>query len=290
VPSREEQRLAVIMAAKRNTEDFERMARSLAPEPWDDDFDPPGLSTYPGADHGPDPVPDWLLTSGDATEQELGLLKTGKEADVHLVERRLGDEVNVLAAKRYRKFEDRMFRNDARYRAGRRTGESRLDKAVAEGNKAGMAFRARLWLTTEFDTLCRLWSAGVAVPYPVQRSGNEVMIQLIGSADQAAPRLVHAHLDRPALEDAFTQLVDAMHAMVRAGVVHGDLSPYNILWDTDRVVIIDFPQAVDPIAHPEGLGLLERDVTNVTTWFQRQGVRCDPTDLHASLLGEVFGG
>jgi RIO kinase 1 len=289
VPSREEKRLAVVMAAKRNTEDFERMARTLEPEPWDDDDEPVGVSTYPAADHGPDPVPDWVLTSGDASQAELGLLKTGKEADVHLIERELGGDVNVLAAKRYRKFEDRLFRNDARYRAGRRTGDGRLDKAMAEGNKAGMAFRARMWLTTEFDTLSRLWSAGVPVPYPVQKYGNELVVELIGAADDAAPRLVHARLDRPALQVAWTQLVDAMHRMVRCGVVHGDLSPYNILWDGDGVVIIDFPQSVDPIAHPEGLALLERDVANVTTWFDRQGVPCDPSELYASLLGEAFG-
>jgi RIO kinase 1 len=288
VPSREEKRLAVIMAAKKNTDDFERMARSLEPEPWDDEEPDLDVSTYQAADHGPEPVPSWVITSGDATQTELGMLKTGKEADVHLIERQLGDEVNVLAAKRYRKFEDRLFRNDARYRAGRRTGESRLDKAMAEGNRAGMAFRARLWLATEFETLCRLWSAGVPVPYPVQKLGNELVIELIGSAEEAAPRLVHAHLDRAEAADAWTQLVDAMHAMVRCGVVHGDLSPYNILWDAGRVVIIDFPQSVDPIAHPEGLALLERDVGNVVTWFERQGVRADGGELLTSLLGEAF--
>jgi RIO kinase 1 len=289
VPSREEKRLAVIMAAKTNSESFERMARSLEPDPWDDDDGDHGTSTYLAGEHGPDPVPSWVITSGDATQDELGLLKTGKEADVHLVERRHGDDVNVLAAKRYRKFEDRLFRNDARYRAGRRTGESRLDKAMAEGNKAGMAFRARMWLATEFETLCRLWSAGVAVPYPVQKLGNELMVELIGSPEVAAPRLVHARLDRETVGDAWAQLLDHLHAMVRCGVVHGDLSPYNILWDDGRLVIIDFPQSVDPIAHPEGIALLERDVANVADWFGRRGVRCDRGELLTSLLGEVFG-
>jgi RIO kinase 1 len=280
----------MIMATKRNTDDFERMARSLAPEPWDDDGDDPDASTYQAADHGPEPVPDWVLTSGDATQAELGMLKTGKEADVHLVERRLGDVVNVLAAKRYRKFEDRLFRNDARYRAGRRTGESRLDKAVAEGNRAGMAFRAKLWLTTEFDTLSRLWAAGAPVPYPVQKLGNEVMVELIGRPDQAAPRLVHARLDRDTLGVAWSQLLAAMHTMVTCGVVHGDLSPYNILWDeaAGRIVIIDFPQSVDPIAHPEGLALLDRDVANVATWFTKRGVAIDPDAVFRELLDDVF--
>ena len=292
MPSREEKRLAVIMAAKTNTEDFERMARSLEPDPWDDDQPDLEASTYLAAEPGPDPVPEWVLTSGDARQVELGLLKTGKEADVHLVERRLGDRVNVLAAKRYRKFEDRMFRNDARYRAGRRTGESRLDRAVADGTKAGMAFRARLWLTTEFETLGRLWSAGVPVPYPVQKLGNELMVELIGSPEEAAPRLVHARLDGSALRSAWTQLVDAMHAMTRCGVVHGDLSPYNILWDDGRIVVIDFPQAVDPVAHPEGLALLQRDVANVAGWFGRRGGRAgvdtDADELFRSLLDDVF--
>jgi RIO kinase 1 len=264
------------------------MARSLAPPPWDDDEDDPEASTYPGADHGPDPVPAWLITSGEARQFDLGLLKTGKEADVYLVERRHGEAVNVLAAKRYRNFEERLFRNDARYRAARRTGESRLDKAMAQGNKAGMAFRARLWLAAEFDALWRLWSAGVPVPYPVQKLGNELILELIGSAEEAAPRLVHARLDRPDLGSAWAQLVEAMHAMVHCGVVHGDLSPYNILWHEGRIVIIDLPQSVDPIAHPEGICLLERDVTNVTDWFARRGIKCDPSELFNSLLREAF--
>ena len=288
MPSREEKRLAVIMAAKTNTEDFERMARSLEPEPWDDDVVDPEATTYLGSEHGPEPAPDWVITSGEARQLDLGILKTGKEADVHLVERTHGDRVNVLAAKRYRKFEDRMFRNDARYRAGRRTGESRLDKAMAHGNRVGMAFRARMWLTTEFETLCRLWSAGVPVPYPVQKLGSEVMLELIGAAEESAPRLVHAQLDRNGLRDAWSQLVDAMHGMVRGGVVHGDLSPYNLLWHEGRLVVIDFPQSVDPLAHPEGLALLDRDVTNVCTWFAKRGVEADAAELFSSLLDDAF--
>ena len=288
MPSRDEKRRAVIMAAKRNTEGFERMARSLKPPPWDDEEPDPEASTYPAADHGPEPVPAWVITSGDAHQIDLGLLKTGKEADVHLIERRHGDVVNILAAKRYRKFEERLFRNDARYRAARRTGESRLDKAVAHGNKAGMAFRARLWLVAEFDALCRLWSAGAPVPYPVQKLANELVLELVGSPEQAAPRLVHAGLGRAALADAWAQLVEAMHTMTHCGVVHGDLSPYNILWDEGRIVIIDFPQSVDPIAHPEGISLLDRDVANVTGWFSRRGVECDPSGLFDSLLRDAF--
>lgn len=286
--SRNEKNRAVTMAAKRNTDNLQRMARSVDPPPWDDEEEDPEATTYSVAEHGPKPTPDWVITSDAARQVDLGILKSGKEADVHLVERRYNDAVNLLAAKRYRKMEERLFRNDARYRDGRRTGESRLDKAMARGNKAGMAFRARLWLATEFDALCRLWSEGVPVPYPVQKLDNELMLELIGSTEQVAPRLVHARLDRRELGRAWNQLVEAMHTMIHCGVVHGDLSAYNLLWDQDRIVIIDFPQSVDPIAHPEGIALLDRDVTNVTNWFSRRGVNCDPSELFSSLLRESF--
>lgn len=276
------------MAQKRDTDDFQRIYRTPKQAGWDDADDDPEASTYHLAEvHGPQPAPDWVITSDAARQYELGTLKTGKEADVSLVERHHGDQVNVLAAKRYRKFEDRMFRNDARYRKGRRTGESRLDKAVAQGNRAGMAFRAQQWVHTEFEILGRLWSAGVRVPYPVQQRGREIMIEFIGS-EHAAPRLVHAQLTAEQLPDAWDQVVEALAGMVRAGVVHGDLSPYNILWHDGQVVIIDFPQAVDPIGHPEGMALLQRDVDNVCDWFARRGLVRDASDLFAQMVSEAY--
>lgn len=288
MPSRRDYSRNVAMARKRDTDEFQRMHRTVATQ-WDDDEPDAEASTYLLADErGPDPVPSWVITQDAARQNDLGILKTGKEADVHLVERRLDERVNVLAAKRYRKFEDRLFRNDARYRAARRTGESRVDKAMAQGNRAGMAFRARQWVTTEFETLCRLWSAGVPVPYPVQKLGNEVMVELIGSRDQAAPRLVHARVSVRDAVDLWSQLSEALSRMARAGVVHGDLSPYNILVDDGRLVLIDFPQAVDPIAHPEGMNLLERDVANVCGWFARRGVACDPSELFGDLVSEAL--
>ena len=271
------------MARKRNTDDFERIRHSAPAPTWDDHAVDQEASTYALSDHGPDPVPGWVITSDRARQRDLGILKTGKEADVHLVERTLDGATNVLAAKRYRKFEDRLFRNDARYR--KRTGSRRVNKAMDDGSRAGMAFRAQLWLQTEFDVLCRLWAAGAPVPYPVQKLNSEIMVELIGSEGEAAPRLVHAGLSRAQAAEAWTQLVDAMHLMVRNGVVHGDLSPYNILWHEDRIVIIDFPQAVDPIAHAEGMGLLERDCANVCDWFSRRGVETPPA---AGLLSELI--
>ena len=277
------------MARKRDTDDFQRIRHSGPAQSWDDEEPDPEASTYAMAEKGPEPVPDWVITSDRALQHDLGILKTGKEADVHLVERSLDGRTNVLAAKRYRKFEDRLFRNDARYRTGRRTGEKRLDKAVEAGNKAGMAFRAQLWLLTEFDVLSRLWTAGAPVPYPVQKLDSEIMVELIGSPEQAAPRLVHARLGKTESQSAWVQLVEAMHLMARHGVVHGDLSPYNILWHDGTIVIIDFPQAVDPIAHGEGMALLERDCANVCDWFSRRGVDTPPAgELFSEVLASAF--
>lgn len=276
------------MAAKRDTDTFQRIRPTVLSD-WDDEQVDAEASTYLLADeHGPDPVPPWVITEDAARQRDLGILKSGKEADVHLVERRIGDRVNVLAAKRYRNFEDRLFRNDARYRTARRTGNRRVDRAMAKGTAAGMAFRARQWVSTEFEVLGRLWSAGVAVPYPVQRMGNEIVLELIGSPDQVAPRLVQAGVTPARADQLWPKLVRNLRLMARTGVVHGDLSAYNILLDRERLVLIDFPQAVDPLAHPEGMSLLERDVLNISSWFAKRSVTIDASELVADLISEAL--
>ena len=287
MPSREGKSRAA-MAAKRDTDTFQRILPPVVPD-WDDAEIDEGTSTFLLADQqGPEPVPAWVITEDAARQIDLGVLKCGKEADVHLVERRLGSAVNVLAAKQYRGFEDRLFRNDARYRTARRTGKSRIDRAMAKGSTAGMAFRARQWVTTEFEVLGRLWAAGMAVPYPVQLMGNEIMLELIGSPDRVAPRLAQADVSTAQARQLWEQIVDNLRLMVRTGVVHGDLSAYNVLLDGERAVFIDFPQAVDPIAHPEGMSLLERDVLNLTIWFHKRGIRSDASELVAELIGEAL--
>ena len=154
-------------------------------------------STYFGAHHGPQPVPDWVITEDAARQLERGILKTGKEADVHLVERRLGDRRNLLAAKRYRAAERRQFRDDSRYRRARRTGNRRTDLAIDKGTRAGVAFRAEQWVANEFDVMGRLWSAGVAVPYPVQRIGSELMVEYLGEGPVPRTSPGIRHRQRP---------------------------------------------------------------------------------------------
>lgn len=268
------------------TDSFTASVRPVR-QSWDDEEPDPEASTYAAGEHGPDPVPDWVITDDAARQLELGALKSGKEADVVLVERSVGSRVNLLAAKRYRGFDQRTFKDDARYRNNRKTGSRRVDLAVRKGTRQGMRFREALWVDHEFEVLGRLWSAGVAVPYPVQKLGRELMLEYIGDETGAAPRLAEGRRSREELTALCARLVEDVRMMVHHGVVHADLSPYNLLVWQDRLVIIDLPQAVDPQS-PDGMDLLRRDVLNVFGWFARRGVACDPEALFADLAAEAF--
>ncbi len=227
-------------------------------------------------ERGPRPHPDWLVTELAAVDIEFGILKTGKEADVFLVERGIPgtDRRCLLAAKRYRSAENRMFHRDAGYLEGRRVRASRINRAMSARTAFGKEAIAGQWAVAEFTALCRLWQIGVAVPYPVQILGNEVLLEFIGSADgeMAAPRLAQLRRDTADLPDLWRQLVEALTLMARAGYTHGDLSAYNLLVHDGRLVVIDLPQIVDVVSNPRGREFLTRDVQNVAAWFGAHGV------------------
>ena len=115
------------------------------------------------------------------------------------------------------------------------------------------------------------------------------MLEYIGDDDQMAPRLSDARVPRKRLAALCESAVDQLHVMTHVGVVHGDLSPYNVLMWNDALVFIDFPQAVDPQEGPDALALLQRDVTNLIGWFARKGVDVDPDTVYRDLMPEVFG-
>jgi RIO kinase 1 len=244
----------------------------------------------PGVLHGPDPWPDWVITELAAVDTELGVLKTGKEADVHLVERGVPDTDRqvLLAAKRYRTPEHRLFHRDAGYLDGRRVRESRLNRAMANRTAFGREVIAGQWASAEFAALSRLWGLGVSVPYPVQLLGTELMLEFIGDPDgTAAPRLAQTRPDRDELADLWLQLVDALTMLARAQVAHGDLSPFNLLVHHGRLVLIDLPQVVDVVSNPAGRDFLNRDVQVVAKWFIARGLEVDPDDLLRNLLADA---
>ena len=244
---------------------------------------------------GPEPYPDWVVTELAAVDSELGILKTGKEADVHLVRRGVPDGRScLLAVKRYRDPDHRMFHRDAGYLEGRRVRRSRETRAMATRTAFGKQLIAGQWAAAEFDALSRLYvlgteSGAIRVPYPVQLLGTELLLEFIGDAEAglAAPRLAQTRPDDAGLADLWRQLVDALTVLARAGLAHGDLSPYNLLVDDGRLVLIDLPQVIDVVANPQGAGFLARDVRNVAKWFEARGLAVDPDGLTADLLVEA---
>src|SRR5690349_10560327 len=208
-------------------------------------------SSWDGATHGPHPRPEWVITALGAVEADLGVIKTGKEADVHLLRRWVPDgtsrpaQDSFLAAKRYRTGEHRMFHRDSGYQEGRRVRRSREMRAMANRTSFGRDLLAGQWAVAEFSALSMLWSLGAPVPYPVQLLGTEVMLEFIGADDgTAAPRLAQCRPDGRELADLFAQCAEAMLLLARGGFAHGDLSAYNLLVDDGRLVMIDLPQIV----------------------------------------------
>lgn len=244
------------------------------------------------SERGPEPYPSWLVTELAAVDTELGVLKTGKEADVFLLRRgipRTGPSC-LLAAKRYRTAEHRMFHRDSGYLEGRRARESRTSRAMAARTRFGRQAIAGQWAMAEFVALVRLFQTGVPVPYPVQVVGNELLLEFIGDPDGvAAPRLAETRPPARQLRELWRQLVAAMVTLAQSGLAHGDLSAFNLLVHHERLVMIDLPQVVDVIANPQGARYLDRDAANVAAWFTARGLTGAtpaPEDLAALLRYE----
>ena len=237
-----------------------------------------------------------MVTSQGAIDTELGVLKTGKEADVHLVER--ADPLDpargvVMAAKRYRSPEHRTFHRSASYTEGRSMKRSRDERALKRKSTFGRQVAAGEWAVSEWGALVRLWDLGLPVPYPVQIDGTEILMEWITVVDEdgaveTAPRLAQTRPSPELLAAYFEQLTDALATMVQNGLVHGDLSAYNILAAGERLVIIDLPQIVDLVGNLNGMNFLQRDCANICGWFRSRGLDVDEHALFAELMAHAF--
>ena len=244
-------------------------------------------------ERGPRPHPSWLVTQLAAEDTELGVLKTGKEADVFLLRRgipRTGPSC-LLAAKRYRSADHRLFHRDSQYLEGRRVRKSRDTRAMANRSAVGREMISTQWAAAEFAALRRFYVAGLSVPYPVQVLGTELLLEFIGEPDgSAAPRLAETDLRGADLTGVWDQLVRLLVGMAQLGLAHGDLSAYNMLLHQGCLIMIDTPQVVDVIANPRGAEFLDRDAANVTKWFVAHGlgqVRPGPEELSGLLRAEA---
>ncbi|QSB03879.1 serine protein kinase RIO [Natronoglycomyces albus] len=239
---------------------------------------------------GPEPRPSWLVTELAAVDYELGVLKTGKEADVFLIQRAVpGEPGCLLASKRYRSAHHSHFNRSEDYVAGRGIKSSRQARAIKKGTSFGKLVSSGRWSVAEFDALKLLWQAGVSVPYPVQVFGTEVIMEFIGDDNgEAAPRLEQLRPDPVELKSLWEQLTDDMVTIVREGYTHGDLSAYNsCVWE-GRLYLFDLPQIVDLYLNPKGQEFLRRDVVNIGRWFTDRGMAPEKVDgLMATVMIEA---
>ena len=248
------------------------------------------------------PVPQWFIPDDvDYVESEFGRLKSGKEAEVFVVERVFEDRSCLLAHKRYRprtvthkgELEElgfqrsNAFMNDLAYRDGRRFAKSRDQRAAERMTNYGKKLLTGRWTGHELDMMQKAWNAGVNVPYPVGARGDGLLMQFLGTVERAAPRLAEARLAPAEVARAREQLEENLRLLVGAGFVHADLSAYNLLWWEDELWFIDFPQAVDVTTNPHAFDYLYRDVTNVANWFVRQGEEMDVDAFYAELVASA---
>jgi RIO kinase 1 len=193
-------------------------------------------------------------------------LKSGKEADVFVV--RVGDDTRC--AKIYKEATHRSFRQAVDYTENRKVKNSRQARAMAKGTRYGRAQQEEAWQSAEVDALYRLAGAGVRVPKPYNFHEGVLLMELVAdAAGDAAPRLNDAVISAEEALDHHANLLREVVRMLCAGVVHGDLSEFNILLAEDGPVIIDLPQAVDAAGNNHAPRMLMRDVNNLRNFFGR---------------------
>jgi RIO kinase 1 len=189
---------------------------------------------------------------------------SGKEATVYVV--RCGDAIRC--AKVYKDATQRSFRKSASYQEGRKVKNSRQARAMEKGSRYGRKMQEEVWQNAEVDALYRLASAGVRVPQPhICFEGVLLMDLVVDAEGSPAPRLNDVQLDEELALEFHRMLINQVVRMLCAGIIHGDLSEYNILVGEEGPVIIDLPQAIDAAANSTAAEMLERDVTNLRTYF-----------------------
>ncbi len=205
-----------------------------------------------------------VLVEEGLIDEVIGQLMSGKEATVYVV--RCGEEIRC--AKVYKDANQRSFRKNASYQEGRKVKNSRQARAMEKGSRYGRKMQEEVWQSAEVDALYRLAAAGVRVPQPHLCFAGVLLMDLVRDAEgHAAPRLNDVELSEELALAYHALLLNQVVRMLCAGVIHGDLSEYNILVGADGPVIIDLPQAIDAAGNRNAAEMFERDVSNLRSYF-----------------------
>ncbi len=192
-------------------------------------------------------------------------IKSGKEATVYKV---ILDN-QLVAMKVYKKPEERSFKNTGQYLMGKYYKKPSHRKAVAKGNKFAKKLKHQNWVKREYFILEKLYTAGAKIPKPVLHIGDAIFMEFLGNREIAAPRLCDVDLSADEAKNAFKKILDTMIVLWNFGIVHADLSEYNVLWWDNEPYVIDFPQALDKRTNPNAEEILDRDLRNITKFFGR---------------------
>ena len=224
------------------------------------------------------------LVDDGLVDEVLRPLMSGKEAIVYVV--RCGSEIRC--AKVYKEAQKRSFKQAVQYQEGRKVRNSRRARAMEKGSRFGRSQQEEIWQNAEVSALYRLADAGVRVPQPYGCFEGVLLMELITDEEgQVAPRLNDVSMSREqALED-HALMMQYVTRMLCAGLVHGDLSEFNVLVDEYGPVIIDLPQAVDAAANSHAQWMLARDVDSITSYYAQFAPELQETQ-YAKEIWELY--
>ena len=204
------------------------------------------------------------LIEDGVVDEVISRLMSGKEADVYVV--RSGD--HIRCAKVYKEAAKRSFKKAVTYQEGRKVRNSRRARAMEKGSKFGRKQQEETWQNAEVDALYKLDRAGVRVPEPYGCFEGVLLMELVTDSDgDVAPRLSEVSMSAEQAREDHAEVIRYVQLMLCAGVVHGDLSEFNVLVDDYGPVIIDLPQAVDAAANNNARAMLERDINNMNQYY-----------------------
>jgi len=216
-----------------------------------------------------------LLVQNGFVDEVVCQLMSGKEAEVYVVQ----TQGELRCAKVYKDSANRSFSKQAQYQEGRKVKNSRQARAMGKHTKFGRKEQEGAWQNAEVDALRRLAAAGVRVPRIFNYVGGVLLMELVVDLNgNNAPRLNDVTLTREQARDYHRALLTQIVLMLCAGLVHGDLSEYNVLVGSDGLVIIDLPQAIDAAGNNNAARMLERDVANMTAYFGQYAPELLTTD------------